>query len=308
MKEFLAKASKAYYEGHPIISDDEFDILASSFGYSNVGYLVEGGVKIPYQIYSLKNVFEGEELTLQEYDTIETPKLDGVAVVLVYIFGELKALITRGDGSVGKDISHLIPTFPAPKTIENKTPILQVVGELVASKSIPRARNYASGATGLKNAEEFGTRELYFAAYDVFPKMYPSYQQDMRKLIDFGFLTVLETRWDDFPQDGIVYRVNDNSLYEKLGYTAHHPRGAFAYKKKKEGKVTTLNEVVWQVGKSGVVSPVGILDPVEVDEVKVSRATLHNMEYIRLLGLEIGCKVEVIRAGEVIPRIVRRID
>ena len=72
--------------------------------------------------------------------------------------------------------------------------------------------------------------------------------------------------------------------------------------------ITELLDVVWQVGKSGVVSPVAILRPVEVGEALVSRATLHNIEYIRSLNLEIGCNVEVIRSGEIIPRIVRRVD
>ena len=93
-----------------------------------------------------------------------------------------------------------------------------------------------------------------------------------------------------------------------MGYTAHHPRGAFALKEQKEGVITELLDVVWQVGKSGVVSPVAILDPVEVEGAIVGRATLHNIEYIRSLDLEIGCKVEVIRSGDIIPRIVRRVD
>ena len=93
-----------------------------------------------------------------------------------------------------------------------------------------------------------------------------------------------------------------------MGYTAHHPRGAFALKEQKDGVITELLDVVWQVGKSGVVSPVAILSPVEVGDALVSRATLHNIEYIRSLNLEIGCSVEVIRSGEIIPRIVRRVD
>ena len=72
--------------------------------------------------------------------------------------------------------------------------------------------------------------------------------------------------------------------------------------------ITELLDVVWQVGKSGVVSPVALLDPVEVEGALVGRATLHNIEYIRSLDLEIGCKVEVIRSGDIIPRIVRRVD
>ena len=93
-----------------------------------------------------------------------------------------------------------------------------------------------------------------------------------------------------------------------MGYTAHHPRGAFALKEKKDGVTTELLDVEWQVGKSGVVSPVAILRPIEVGDALVSRATLHNIEYIRSLNLEKGCSVEVIRSGEIIPRIVRRVD
>ena len=105
-----------------------------------------------------------------------------------------------------------------------------------------------------------------------------------------------------------MFRVDNYDAFYKLGYTAHHPRGAFALKEQKDGVITELLDVVWQVGKSGVVSPVAILRPVEVGDALVSRATLHNIEYIRSLGLEIGCQVEVIRSGEIIPRIVRRVD
>lgn len=308
MREFLDKASKAYYEGNPIISDAEFDRLARLFNYSKVGYVVEGGATIPYQIYSLQNVFEGEELPLQEYDLIESPKLDGGAVVLVYILGELTAILTRGDGVLGKDISHLIPSFPAPKSISSNEWLVQVVGELVAPKSIPRARNYATGAAGLKDSKEFATRTLYFAAYDCYPKLNKTYEEDMSYLSKNGFLTVIHDDFSDFPQDGVVYRINSHSVYEKLGYTAHHPRGAFAYKKKQVGIRTKLLDVKWQVGRTGVITPVAILEPVEIDQVKVAKATLHNMEEIRRLGLEIGCFVEVIRAGEVIPKIVQRVD
>jgi len=79
-------------------------------------------------------------------------------------------------------------------------------------------------------------------------------------------------------------------------------------KELKEGILSKLLDVVWQVGKSGVVSPVAILDPVDIDGATVSRATLHNIQYIRSLNLELGCLVEVIRSGEIIPRVVKRVD
>ena len=89
-----------------------------------------------------------------------------------------------------------------------------------------------------------------------------------------------------------------------MGYTSHHPRGAYALKQQQETKQTILKDVIWQVGKSGQVSPVAILEPVEIGGAVVRRATLHNIAYIEDLGLEIGCGVEIIRSGEIIPRIV----
>ena len=112
---------------------------------------------------------------------------------------------------------------------------------------------------------------------------------------------------DKFPQDGIVFRLNEYAKFNELGYTSKHPRGAFALKERKGGIITKLLDVEWQVGRSGVVSPVAILEPVTIGEAKVSRATLHNMKYIQELDLEIGCLVEVVRAGEIIPRVLRRI-
>ena len=99
-----------------------------------------------------------------------------------------------------------------------------------------------------------------------------------------------------------------NIYFEKLGYTSHHPRGSFALKTRQAGVVTRLLDVEWNVGKSGAVSPVAILEPCIIGEATVSRATLHNTRYIEDLNLEIGCLVEVIRSGEIIPRILSRAD
>ena len=123
-----------------------------------------------------------------------------------------------------------------------------------------------------------------------------------------GFATVQHVQEDIYPTDGLVYRMNENKEFDKQGYTAHHPKGAFALKEKKEGVITTLIDVKWQVGKSGIVSPVGILEPVTIGDAVIQKATLHNIDYINSLNLEIGCKVEVIRSGEIIPRILRRVD
>jgi DNA ligase (NAD+) len=188
---------------------------------------------------------------------------------------------------------------------------VQITGEVVCPSSVPNARNVASGSLNLKDIHEFRARarDLVFVAYDMqFEKDYSNYIDAMNALAHEGFNVVTTFDHSNYPTDGWVYRINDQKSFQKMGYTAHHPRGAFALKEQKEGVHTELLDVVWQVGKSGVVSPVAILDPVEVEGAVVSRATLHNIEYIRSLGLEIGCTVEVIRSGEIIPRIVRRVD
>jgi DNA ligase (NAD+) len=306
MREFLVKASKAYYEGTPIISDAEFDILAKEMGFNEVGYTdLEYEFEHLYPMYSLQKAFVGDKHSPipDSLDTIVTPKLDGAAVSLGYYDGELVLALTRGDGKKGRNIAskmqHLIPT-----KIPNKG-IVQITGEVVAKKSIPNARNYAAGALNLKSQEEFKQREVRFIAYDVQPKTTQYWSTSLAELVYFD--TVLDSNWEDYPQDGVVFRVDSVAEFEELGYTAHHPRGAFALKEKATGVETTLLDVIWQTGKSGVISPVAILDPIKIGAAVITKATLHNIEYIRELNLEIGCRVEVIRSGEIIPRVVKRV-
>ena len=310
IKSFLDKAASAYYIGSPIITDEEFDQLAKLANYKNIGHSVSGGVVHPFRMYSLNKFYVGEtQSPLKAELLIESLKLDGAAVALIYIEGSLEAIHTRGDGITGQDISHLIPCFPnVPKNLKEYDSIVQITGEVVAPKEIPNARNYASGALSLNSVEEFSTRDLAFIAYGVNPvEPESTYLRDMRLLGDQGFITVVDYKLDRYPTDGIVFRLNSNASFNNMGYTASHPRGAYALKNRKVGVVTKLLNVVWQIGKSGAVSPVAILEPVDIDGATVSRATLHNIAYINELNLELGCMVELVRSGEIIPRIVRRI-
>ena len=307
MQDFLRHASKKYYEGHPIISDEQFDALASVYKFHDVGYRVTDGVAHYFPMRSLQKFFSIEDAPdLGLY--VNTPKLDGAAVSLLYVSGKLQQALTRGDGKLGKDITskmrHLVPD-----TVQfDSNEILQITGEVVAPVEIPNARNYASGALNLKDEDEFLERNINFVAYDAQPAIANNWTTAMKILMFNGFATVSSVQKDIYPTDGEVFRVNSYATYENMGYTAHHPKGAFALKEQKEGVVTRLLDVKWQVGKSGEVSPVAILEPVKIGDAEVSRATLHNIEYIRGLNLEIGCEVEVIRSGEIIPRILRRVD
>ena len=309
MKDFIEKAACAYYSGYPIISDEEFDAIVAKYNYNAVGHQVTDGVPHMFRMYSLQKVFSLDDIPTPNSKYIRTPKLDGAAVSLLYVNGHFALGLTRGDGNLGRDITTKLEEL-VPSMIPMKGEV-QITGEVVCPSSVPNARNVASGSLNLKDINEFRARarNLVFVAYDMqFEKDYSNYIDAMNALAHEGFNVVTTFDHSNYPTDGWVYRINDQKSFQKMGYTAHHPRGAFALKEQKEGVHTELLDVVWQVGKSGVVSPVAILDPVEVEGALVSRATLHNIEYIRSLELEIGCTVEVIRSGEIIPRIVRRVD
>ena len=314
VKALLRRAALAYYNGKPFMSDEEFDMLAELHNFDEVG-TTEGRFSHIYRLYSLQKIFDNELDLKNPFQTyknpvIVSPKLDGAAVALTYLKGKLHRVLTRGDGRKGLDVTHLVKHLvPNKITVGLSKALLQITGEIVAPKTIKNSRNYAAGALNLKNVEEFQTRELHFIAYQAEPFLHDTFTNSMAVLKNsLGFSTVLDADWNQYPQDGLVFRVDSNKDYINFGYTAHHPRGAYALKKRQEGVITTLVDVIWNVGKSGVVSPVAILKPVEIDDAKVSRATLHNMAYIEALNLKIGCKVEVIRSGEIIPRIVRRVD
>ena len=306
MQDFLKYASTKYYEGSPIISDEQFDALASVYKFHDVGYQITDGTPHYFQMYSLQKFTSKPTFDLLSY--AYSPKLDGAAVSLLYVGGELKQALTRGDGKVGKDVTEKLK-FLVPSTISlEDSNIVQITGEVVAPARIPNARNYAAGALNLKSQEEFEERNINFIAYDIQPSPCSTWTGAMQQLLFLGFATVQNVQDGVYPTDGEVYRIDNYKKFQALGYTAHHPRGAFALKEKKTGVITKLLDVKWQVGKSGVVSPVGILEPVTIGDAVVQKATLHNIDYIKSLNLEIGCKVEVIRSGEIIPRILRRVD
>jgi len=321
-KELLDKASKAYFEGSPFLSDEEFDSLAKKEDYERVGYNPDARMLHMFPLYSLQKVFEGEDTPpVYKSKVIETPKLDGAAISIQYRNGKLSSVITRGDGKAGIEVTDkflnnsIVPqklypeyTFAGTGHYIKNQGLLQVTGEIVAPKEIPNARNYAAGALNLKDIEEFKRRNLTFIAYNIEPNISSTYEGDMSHLEYSGFNTAMDSDWEEFPTDGKVFRVNDNIEYITLGFTSHHPRGAYALKTREEGIETTLLDVIWQTGKSGKVTPVAILDPIEIDDAIISRATLNNMAYIKSLNLEIGCRVKVIRAGKIIPRIIERVS
>jgi DNA ligase (NAD+) len=261
-------------------------------------------------MFSLQKYYKGEGKTpLEGYSSniIETPKLDGAAISIFYSEGKVKQVLTRGDGFEGLDITNkFIFNQPVPYMVNNMGEF-QVTGEIVAPKEIPNARNYAAGALNLKDTQEFLSRDLTFIAYNVQPSMSDSFSQDMYLLECLGFNVVTKQDWKEFPTDGRVFRVDNYEDFKNYGETSKHPKGAYAFKERSAGVPTTLLDVVWQTGKSGKVTPVAILDQIEIEGAKITQATLNNIKYIEDLGLEIGCTVTVERAGGIIPRVIKRI-
>jgi NAD-dependent DNA ligase len=301
-------------EGAPFLSDDVFDALADSVGYKKVGAKQHDNTAKHFrQMYSLDKYYEGEgTVPLNTYPNngkVRTPKLDGAAISILYIDGDLAMVLTRGDGIEGTIITDKFErTSLIPKSVPIKG-LFQVTGEIVAPKHIENARNYAAGSLNLKSSEEFATRAVSFYAYGTYPYITESFTQDMKALESMGFNTVFTPELHNiYPCDGIVVRIDNYHDFDVLGYTSKFPRAAYALKERKAAVETTLLAVEWQVGKSGKVTPVAILEPVMIEDALVSRATLNNPGFIEMLGLRIGDVVGVVRSGEVIPCITYKVD
>lgn len=312
IKTLLDKAWAAYAAGKPFMSDNVFDTLADKYGYEELigdTYSIENRVKHEHQMYSLSKVYDDEADPIQgPQRKVESIKLDGAAISLLYIDGQLVKGITRGDGIVGEDITdkvyHLVPTQIG------LSGTYQVDGEVVCPKTIDNARNFVSGALHIKDLDIF-TKEkvphLTFVAYGLKPYITDTYFEDMGLLVANGFLTVISGDLNGrFPTDGMVYRVNNNAAYSLLGYTSKHPRGAYARKQSFAVEIveTTLTKCVWQLGRTGKVTPVAIFDTVVIDGANITQATLHNAGFIEDMDLSVGDRILVTRAGGIIPKVL----
>tara|TARA_R100000152_G_C6782249_1_gene219302 strand:- start:7128 stop:8072 length:945 start_codon:yes stop_codon:yes gene_type:complete len=312
LENYLKQCDLAYFNGKPLIADDVYDRLKQVDEV--VGYKDDREERIPhtFPMWSLQKVFDGETTPpswAENESVVITPKLDGSAVSILYIDGVYTLALTRGDGKKGVPITDKMK-YLVPSQIQTDEKILQITGEVVAPVEIPNARNYAAGSLNLKDIEEFKQRslDLVFVAYNAEPLTHEKWSHRLLELGEKGFVTVLTVDKYNYPTDGTVWRLDNVEEFYNLGFTSHHPRGAFAHKVREEGVTTTLLDVEWNVGKSGAVTPVAILEPVVIDDANISRATLHNAGFIEALNLEIGCKVEVIRSGKIIPKIVRRVE
>ena len=319
LKEIVLKHNKLYYtDHHSEISDEEYDILydkleaveeAQGWADPDSPTVVVGShagkLKHPYQLYSLKKVYDKTEIE-NEFKVI-TPKLDGTNLTIIYSDGQFQRAITRGNGEYGDDVSHLmIHCKGVPEYIVGSLKNFIVTGECVTDNKVDNFRNYVSGALGLKDEKEFESRKIRFIVHD-FLGTELDYTVRMGLVEKMGFHTVFdENLCGQYPQDGVVYRIDNWKRCNQLGYTSKYPRFAVALKERGELTAeTVLQDVIWVIGRTGMVNPVGIVDPVVIDGATIGRVTLHNIGFIEEHKLGLGATIEIERSGGVIPKFNR---
>ena len=271
------------------------------------------------------------------------PKFDGASLNLIYEDGVLSKGITRGDGEVGELITQNVKTIRSiPLSIEHKERI-EIRGEVVIFKDefeainearlkndealFANPRNAAAGSLRQLDASITASRNLVFLPYgvgensleykllsDVMDYIYKlGFRQPPVRKICAGFDEIeaiykeMLTKRDSYSMmlDGMVVKVNEIASQIDMGYTVKTPRFSVAYKFPAVEKITTIREIVLQVGRSGVVTPVAQVEPTDIDGVVVERATLHNFDEIDRKDIRINDKVIILRSGDVIPKIIK---
>ena len=321
LKELIQKHNQAYYDNSAsVISDSEYDQLydkleamekAQGWRDHDSPTSIVGGaagkVTHPYKLYSLRKVYDLEEV--DKFMTIKLPKIDGANLSLIYKRGKLVMALTRGNGEQGTDVTHLAEFLKgAPAKIETHYDEIVINGECVTDNEVENYRNYVSGALGLDNPSEFAQRNIKFIAHD-WLGININYIARIKVLQYMGFYTVLDEESWDYPQDGVVYRTDSWEQEQQLGWTSKYPKFAVALKEREaETAVTTLLGVEWTIGRTGTVNPTGIIEPVVLDDAKLSRVTLHNIGIIEEHNLGLGDQILIERAGGVIPKFLRVVE
>lgn len=274
---------------------------------------------------------------IQEYFT--DIKMDGLACALHYQDGLLVQAVTRGDGLVGEDVTMNVRTIENVPLRILEPGHVEVRGEIVifkkdfdelnarqrgvGEKPFANPRNLAAGSIRQLDPKVAASRQLKFMAYDLVTPNLPRHSEAYAKLRELGFRTsgedkvfttladVLQEikRLADYRQglpfntDGMVIKINDRAVYQKLGIVGKTPRGAVAFKFPAEESTTKVRDIVISIGRTGAATPVAILDPVVVAGSTVRHASLHNADEIARLDVRIGDTVIIYKAGDIIPQI-----
>jgi len=290
-----------------------------------------------------KNFIEKAGLSGEKIEYCCELKIDGLKIILTYVDGILVTGATRGDGKMGEDVTQNVKTIKSVPLKLNNNLSITVVGEAWMGKKdlekinkerskngeevFANTRNVAAGSIRQLDSKITASRNLNLFTYDIdlLEKEMPETQSGELELLhelgfeinqNYGVFSTLEQvekyykSWEskkeklDYGLDGIVIKINSRKIQDAIGFTAKSPRWGVAYKFKAEQVTTVVEDIVLQVGRTGVLTPVAHLRPVLVAGSTVSRATLHNEDEIRRLDVRIGDTVILQKAGDVIPDIV----
>lgn len=351
--DYLNQCNKAYDEGNPFISDEEYDNLYFELvqleRYYNT-YLPNSPTQIiDYQVVnSLKKVKHNHPMLsldktkdwnefLRYFDNIDMSKsvvgmlkLDGLTCTLEYENGKLIGAETRGNGEEGEDILHnALVVRNIPNKI-NKLDRFVIDGEIICTyfdfeqfkNEYANPRNFAAGSIRLLDANECAKRNLSFIAWNIVEGGTNSHMQNLDLADKLGFTSVPWTSsfdWDakeflvekarelGYPIDGLVGKFDDIEFGLSLGSTSHHSRAAMAFKFYDETATTKLLDIEWTMGRTGVLTPVAIFEPVDLEGTIVERASLHNISIMKELLKTpfVGQSIEIFKANQIIPQVYR---
>ena len=341
--------TKAYDEGHPIVSDKKWDEayfrLVDLENKANIHLPNSPTQKVVYEVQTeLKKVTHNHPMLsadktkdwdkfiqyFGDKDVVGMLKLDGLTLSLRYVDGHLVSAETRGDGEIGEDVTMNATTIASiPKYIDY-TDELIIDGEIICrycdftafSGEYANPRNFAAGSIRLLDPNECKKRNLTFVAWHVVKGLTNDVAKNLNHLVGLGFLTTPWTSsfdWDakeylidcakelSYPIDGLIGRFMDREYGDSLGATSHHSKAIYAFKFYDETVQARLNTIKWQIGRSGVLTPIACFEPIEIEGTIVERASLHNYSVMReTLGpcAYIGEPLQVYKANQIIPQIL----
>ena len=355
--EELIKYHKAkYYQGYPEIMDIEYDKLEDelrSLSPNNrvldiVGSAPTGLDKVAHdtKMLSLNKTYKEEDLLswIDGKEVVSMFKYDGVSCSLVYENGSLSMAKTRGDGSIGENITSKAIWMKGISTTIDVKERLEIRGEIYCTEEDffklsdemenigldkpTSQRNIVAGLIGRKDNLELN-RYIRFCAFDLIEESInlKTEMEKFDKLNQMKFLIpevilhknekkieeVLKSAQEfmsegEFQIDGVVFSYNDLFIHEELGATAHHPRYKMAFKFQGEAKNTKIRKLTWQVSRNGILTPIAEVEPVELSGAKISRVTLHNYGMVKQFKLKKNDEIQIIRSGEVIPKFMDVIE
>lgn len=307
-------------------------ILAGSPTQKVQGYVLDEFKKFEHSkpMLSANKTKDIEELKrfVGDKDFYCSYKLDGLTLVVKYEDGKFVQGITRGNGLVGEDVTEQCRFIKnLPMQISNKNPI-ELRGECVISweefrrintqleEPYSHPRNLAAGTLRNLDLNIVKSRNLSFVVFEMVSPHF-TYKWDGLKVLDeLGFECVgrvkgkvedciegMQPEFYKYPTDGLIYEINNSELSKSMGTTAHHECCRMALKWKDELYNTTLKDIEWNTSKTGLINPVAVFEPVDLDGAVTTRATLHNISYIEDLQLGIGDTIQVYRANMVIPKL-----